>query len=87
MIPKEDPHTRESEGCDVARSNREHQGPREAQRNKVIQEESTRRSPPSAPRIRTPRTRPERETPKRRRRKPSRTSMRVCTSVTSTSEC
>ena len=63
---KEDAHTRDCEGCDVARSrsNREHQGPREAQRNKVIEEESIRRSARSAPRIWTPRTRPERDAKK-----------------------
>ena len=32
--PKEDPRTRDCKGCDVARSNGEHQGPREAQWNK-----------------------------------------------------
>ena len=34
----EDPRTRDCEGCDVARSNREHRGPRDAQRNKEIEE-------------------------------------------------
>ena len=64
MRPKEDPHTRDCEGCDVARCNRERQGPREAQRNKVIEEESIRRSARSTPRICTPRTRPERDAKK-----------------------
>ena len=32
------PHTRDCEECDVARSNGEHRGPREAQMNKVIEE-------------------------------------------------
>ena len=36
--PKEDPHTRDCEGCDVARSNGEHKEPREAQWNNVIEE-------------------------------------------------
>ena len=53
------PHTRDCEGCDVAGSNREHRGPRDAQRNKEI-EESAR----SALRICTPRTRPERDAKK-----------------------
>ena len=36
--PKEDPHARNCEGCDVARSNGEHQGPRKAQRHKEIED-------------------------------------------------
>ena len=62
--PKEYLHTRGCEGCDVAGSNREHRGPREAQRNEVIEEESIRRSARSAPRICTPRTRPQRDATK-----------------------
>ena len=64
MRPKEDPHARGCEGCDGARSNREHRGPRDVQRNKVFEEESIRRSARSAPRICTPKTRPERDAKK-----------------------
>ena len=59
MRPKEDPDTRDCEGCDVAGSNREYRGPRDARRNKEI-EDSAR----SAPRICTSRTRPERDAKK-----------------------
>ena len=44
MRPKEDPHTRDCEGCGVAVSNREHRGLGDAQRNKLIQEERTKRT-------------------------------------------
>ena len=60
---------------------RQHQGLREAQRNKEIGEK---------PRICTPRTRPESKTSGGRRRKSSRMSMRTwrkCANVTSTSKC
>ena len=56
---KEDPHTRGCEECDVAGSNIEHRGPREARKHEVIEEKSIRKSARSAPRICTPRTRPE----------------------------
>ena len=64
MRPKEDPHTRDCEGCDVAGSNGEHQGPKEAQWSKSIEEKSIRSSARSAPRICTPRTRPKRNAKK-----------------------
>ena len=64
MRPKEDPHSRDCEGCDVAGSNRVHRGPRDAQRNKEIEEESIRWSARSTPRICTPRTRPGRDAKK-----------------------
>ena len=42
--PQEDPRTRSCEGCDVAGSNGEHQGPSQAQKNKVIEKHSIKRS-------------------------------------------